>query len=269
MRKKPALTVEERRIGYSKYYDMEMVAPDPEAIAFLNRGPIDPSTALAYENVDDLLKPGYLESEMGYCILPDGGGYVSNLTRMPGVTPEMFSWWFVWHGLHPLRYKIWDPYEHFGLEINEKDRKRLLDPSIPLHERIWGVRHTVREDIGWPGPLALLSRITGKDIYKIDIDFQSPKDFGFREDPFASPNCGTAVCGDNKMCHFVRETEGGVELRTRFWFGYDLIDGKPVRNKEKFPLFIVKALNMHNVIEFTNLAFILPKVYAEEKDNWI
>ena len=30
------------------------------------------------------------------------------------------------------------------------------------------------------------------------------------------------------MCHFLRPTETGCELRTRFWFGYSIIGGKPV-----------------------------------------
>jgi subtilisin family serine protease len=29
------------------------------------------------------------------------------------------------------------------------------------------------------------------------------------------------------MCHFLRPVEGGCELRTRFWFGYSIIGGKP------------------------------------------
>ena len=31
------------------------------------------------------------------------------------------------------------------------------------------------------------------------------------------------------MCHFVRETEDGIELRSRFWLGGHIIGGKPVK----------------------------------------
>ena len=36
----------------------------------------------------------------------------------------------------------------------------------------------------------------------------------------------------------------------------------------KLPEIAPKSLIAHNVKEYTNLAAILPKVYAEEKDNW-
>ena len=73
------------------------------------------------------------------------------------------------------------------------------------------------------------------------------------------------------MCHFVRPVEGGCELRTRFWMGYGVINGKPVKlipDGVEFPLEPVKALLMHNIKEFTHLASILPEVYGEFKDKF-
>ena len=33
---------------------------------------------------------------------------------MPGVTSEMLDWWFPWHSVgSDLRYKIWDPEDHY------------------------------------------------------------------------------------------------------------------------------------------------------------
>lgn len=31
------------------------------------------------------------------------------------------------------------------------------------------------------------------------------------------------------MTHFVREIPGGIELRSRFWIGYGLVDGRLVK----------------------------------------
>ena len=31
------------------------------------------------------------------------------------------------------------------------------------------------------------------------------------------------------MVHFVREVDGGVEFRTRFWMGYHILDKKPYK----------------------------------------
>jgi len=30
--------------------------------------------------------------------MEDGTGYIANLVYMPGVTVDMFDWWFAWHG---------------------------------------------------------------------------------------------------------------------------------------------------------------------------
>ena len=73
------------------------------------------------------------------------------------------------------------------------------------------------------------------------------------------------------MVHFLRPVEGGCELRTRFWMGYSVIDGKPVKilpDGVRFPDIPLKALLMHNIKEFTNLAAILPDVYAEYHDKF-
>ena len=73
------------------------------------------------------------------------------------------------------------------------------------------------------------------------------------------------------MCHFVRETEGGVELRTRFWMGWTVVNGREVKTLPdgvKIPEEAARMLLMHNIKEFHQLAHILPRIYTEEKDNW-
>ena len=75
------------------------------------------------------------------------------------------------------------------------------------------------------------------------------------------------------MVHFFRPTPTGCELRTRFFFGYKCENGKMVKalpEGMKFPtLAPVKALLHHNIKEFTNLAAILPEVYAEFYDDFV
>jgi hypothetical protein len=73
------------------------------------------------------------------------------------------------------------------------------------------------------------------------------------------------------MCHFVREIEGGVELRTRFWMGYAYQKGKVIKtipDGVKMPEAPLRALNLHNIKEFTNLAALLPRIFPEERDNF-
>jgi hypothetical protein len=73
------------------------------------------------------------------------------------------------------------------------------------------------------------------------------------------------------MCHFVRPVPGGSELHTRFWMGYCVKGGAPskaIPDGVVFPLDGAKALLRHNIKEFTNLAALLPKVYAEYHDKF-
>jgi len=258
MGKRPLITAEDKRKSFSKYYYLEMTKPDQVLLDKVLQGPINPAVALEFKDRNDLLKPGYLASEAGYCKMPDGSGYVSNLTKMLGVTPEMFDWWFAWHPVDGFRYQIWDPEDHFGVEVSREHKERLLNPNIPVRERNWGVTHYVKEDIGLPWYAKVIGKLMGKDPTSIVIPFVSPAEFGFDMERFAPPNVETAICaalGPNSgMCHFIRKIEVGVELRTRFWFGPQM----------KTPLFFLKALNLHAVKEFTHLAKILPSLYAEE-----
>lgn len=236
------LSEAEKKQPYAKYFYMPMAKPARESVAIVDRGPIDPSKALLPENLNDLLKPGYLASEVGYCQLPDGSGYVSSIVEMPGVTPEMFDWWFTWHQLDPLRYKIWDHYVHYDVQVSNSDRDKLLSNNIPVSQKNWDCIHHVNEDIG-----------TGAG--EIKINFVSPKEFGFDMTRFKEPNVSTAVCavGASRMVHIARKVNGGIELRTRFWFPAEA----------HVPLVVLKGLNYHALEEYSNLAKILPSLYKE------
>lgn len=249
------ITEEERNSPLYKYYAREMVDAPAEKYASVAE-PMDPAKAQSALDMNDLFKPGYLPGELGYCNLPDGTATLANLTPMPGVTPEMFDFWFAWHGVAPMRYKIWNRDQHYYCLTRNMDKA--LDRSLSLKERYWDTTHDVEEDCNM-----------GKQ--KIQIHFRNPADIGF--DPALLKDFkGTIVCSGDEfaptiMCHFIRPVEGGCELRTRFWMGYRVVDKKPVKAdfppNFQFPLEPVKALLLHNIKEFTNLAAILPEVYAE------
>ena len=105
---KISLTPEELKKPYAKYFD-EPYPEVPSRVTEQMAEPLDPALALSIHNRNDLLNPGYLPREVGWCVMPDGSGYIASLTQMPGVTLEMLEWWFAWHGIESLRYKIWDP----------------------------------------------------------------------------------------------------------------------------------------------------------------
>lgn len=267
MSTRPALTPEERTLSYSKYYDLPITPIPEEKRAILKAGPIDPKLALHIENRNDLFKPGYLDCEIGWCVMEDGTGYLSNLTPMPSVTPEMFEWWFAWHSLEDMRYRIWDPEDHFY--ARQQMREKTLDASLPMRERTWGTVHHVLEDIG-AGPDELI------------LNFRYPHELGYEEEKVGTDLCASMMCANGHgpkpgegvaaiMTHMIREIEGGVELRSRFWIGWGLVDGKVVKLVPDgicVPAEAPMGLFAHNLKEFTHLAAILPSLYAEEKDNW-
>lgn len=267
----PPLTPEEQKLSYSKYYYEPMAPVPPEKLKILADGPIDPAKALDVRDRSKLFDPGYLETEIGYCVMPDGTGFLANLTPMPGVTAEMFDWWMAWHSLEDLRYKIWDPEDHVYARVLDSDRAHVLDKSLPMRQRTWGVTHDVLEDIGG-----------GADT--LIIEFKRPADMGYPEEKVGTPACATMATGNGHspqpgpnaiaavMTHFIREIDGGIELRSRFWIGYQIDENrqpvKVVPDGVIIPEIAPRGLFAHNLKEFSNLAALLPKIYPEEKDNW-
>ena len=63
--------------------------------------------------------------------------------------------------------------------------------------------------------------------------------------------------------HFAREVEGGIELRTRFWLGWMIVNKKAVRTDFAVDEQRVKGLSRHSPQEFYRLAMILPDLYKE------
>ena len=255
----PVTEEEKQSPLYEKYFLRDMVAPDQsryDEVEF----PVDPDTALIAEDMNKLFDEGYLPMEKGFCRMNNGALTLANLTYMPGVTPEMFDWWFAWHGIQPMRYKIWNPEQHFYCQTRNMDQA--LDPNLSLREKLWNTTHDIYEDCS-----------LGKE--NVIITFRNPVDIGFDPEKYANFD-GTIICSGGPdaamiMCHFLRPVEGGCELRTRFWLGYAVINGKPVKvfpDDAQIPTDMMKGLLMHNIKEFTHLAAILPEVYAEYKDKW-
>jgi phloretin hydrolase len=271
MPKQRQLTKAELAKPYSKYYDRPMTPPPQEIFDFLARGPIDPKNALPFTQRNELLKSGYLSTERGWCVMPDGTAFVAGLTLMPGVSAEMIAWWFVWHGLESLRYMIWDPDDHYAVYVRDEHLERRLNDALSITERNWNTTDMIYEDIG-------------DGAVELSTAFMSPADFGYDMDLFekekvliaVSAVSGAPVFGDKPVIsfsHVGRAIPGGIELRSRFWLGWAMVDGKPTRASGVSPQVFEKiagGLVYHCPKEFYNLAAILPGVFAENswrKDN--
>ncbi len=251
------ITEEERNGPLYKYFAREMAEPNPKKYE-LTQEPVDFPDEESLPNLNNLFNPGYMPVELGYGYLPDGCALLANLTDFPGCTPEMFDFWFAWHPIESMRYKIWNREQHYYCQTMNPEIA--LDKTKSLRERLWNTTHDIEEDCNM-----------GKQPLK--IKFANPVDIGFDPEKFAKFD-GTIICSAaGNMIHFFRRTENGCALRTRVFFRYKIENGKPVKMLPpgmKFPtLEPVKALLHHNIKEFTNLAAILPEVYAEFYDDFV
>lgn len=258
---RPVLTKEEAELSYAKYFNRPL-APIPQEKLDIWRGAIaSPETALPFDQRKQFQNNDVPGMENGFCVAPDGSGFVANTTFMPRVSAEMFNWWFGWHSVtSDLRYKIWDSEDHYYARADNPDYVKNL--NVPNSQKTWGVNHQILEDIG----------LGADDIL---LCFRRPADIGYDESKLGTPSCLAMVCAYGLgstpavMTHIAKSAKGGILFCSRFWMGYgpdekgELI--KLLPEGESFPEIAPRALFGHNIKEYSNLASILPSVYAEEK----
>ena len=261
--KKVGVSREEKQLPYYKYFEQDLAPVPEEKLAILKAGPQKEKKAVPFEQ-KDLFLAGKDDDycQVGYGIMDDRTGFVCNTTYMQGVTGEMLDWWFPWHSVgSDLRYKIWDPEDHYFARADRADY--VCDPAVPMNQKTWGVNHYIMEDVG-PGPEFL------------KLCFKKPSDFGYDPSIIGSEKCQSMVCaiGESScaaaMTHKWYPYKDGVMFCSRFWIGYVLKeDGsivKAIPDGVSIPPFVPQGLYAHNIKEFTNLASILPTLYEEEKD---
>ena len=263
--KKVGVSTEEKNLSYYRFFEQDLAEIPQEKLQILKGGPSQ-IKAVPFEE-KNLFLAGKDEAycQTGYGIMEDGTGFVCNTTYMPGVTGEMLDWWFPWHSVgSDLRYKIWDPEDHYFARADRADY--VCDPAVPMNQKTWGVSHYIMEDVG-PGPEFL------------KLNFKRPADFGYDESIIGTEKCSSMVCaiGESScaaaMTHKWHPYKDGVLFESRFWIGFrmDQETGKIVKaipDGVSIPPLVPKALFGQNIKEFTNLASILPSLYAEEKDNF-
>jgi hypothetical protein len=251
------LTYQEKLMPEAAYYST-VFAPMPDDVAdAVANGPIAPADALLFEDIEKLSEPGYQKTENGYCILPDKTAYVAVKTDFPGTKKEMVTWWFWWHALKDIRYKIWCPGAHYA--IGAKNTAQLVDPALSPEERFQNNPQYPIEDVG-----------TG--VMPLSIRFVPPEEFGFDTSKFKEQGVEAVICGvvgyrifgmtieHSYLCHMFRKKGDGLELRSRFFLGKKLC-GPLVR---QMVITEDTALDMmlHCSEEFTHLAGLLPSIYG-------
>ena len=196
--------------------------------------------------------------------LPDASYLVAVRTPMPGVKVEMVRWWFADFLNTTEHYSWWHSEDHVWMDWENKKPGEVIGSSHLVHEYI------------------------GSELSKLRIQFiDSSEFFGFNpndEDTFvicARVGLLEQEINTAKMCHVVRNTQTGAEMRSRFWLGHVAKrDGnETIRSFEGFVgnmalvrLFLIKQqvdpedLKRHAIEEMTYLAELLPSLYESENE---
>ncbi|MEM7327500.1 MAG: hypothetical protein AAF437_02095 [Pseudomonadota bacterium] len=208
---------------------------------------------------------GYAEGEPDFKTevkrLPNGIYEVSALTPMPGVTPEMVRWWFADYMQTSEHYQRWYPGAHVWMDWENKVPGEYVGASHLVHEYI------------------------GDDMQKLRIQFVPPEDIlrdvALRDGDVAvcaKPGLLEQPINGGQMCHIIRATEDGAEMRSRFWLGMvakrdgneqvGSIEGMVANTYLARKLGVSKAaavdLMNHCTEEMSILAGFLPDLYAAE-----
>lgn len=214
-----------------------------------------------YRDTTDVLTDSYNALETGVTRQGNGIYIVKALTRMPLVKAKMVEWWFSDYLQTTEQYKRWHPTAHIWMDWENKFPGKVIGASHLVHEYI------------------------GQDLQKLRIQFINPSEF---LDSYEQRNDRFVICakvGDlevdinfTSMCHIVRDTAWGAEMRSIFWLGNV---AKRQGNDQIFSIeglvgntalarFILineelaKNLMIHAIEEMGYLSNFLPQLYLQQ-----
>jgi hypothetical protein len=195
--------------------------------------------------------------------LPDASYLVAVRTPMPKVKADMVRWWFSDFLQTTEHYNWWHPKDHVWMDWENKKPGENTGSSHLVHEYIGG------------------------ELSKLRIQFvNSAEFFGYEvNDENTFVICArVGLLEENiniaKMCHVVRNTVDGAEMRTRFWLGHvakregnntvSSIQGF-IGNTALVRMFAVNKKNSedlqrHAQEEMKYLADLLPTLYESKKE---
>ena len=195
--------------------------------------------------------------------LPDATYLVAVRTSMPELKADMVRWWFSDFLQTTEHYNWWHPKDHVWMDWENKKPGENTGSSHLVHEYIGG------------------------ELSKLRIQFvNSAEFFGYE----ANDENTFVICAKvglleedinvAKMCHVVRNTLNGAEMRSRFWLGHvaKREGNKTIASIQGFigntalaRLLVVdkqsaEDLKRHAKEEMKYLADLLPQLYESEKE---
>lgn len=215
----------------------------------------------AKRDLSGLLADDYSGFETGVQRQANGVFRVRALTRMPKVKAAMVRFWFTDFMQTTEHYKRWHPTAHVWMDWENKVPGEVIGASHLVHEYI------------------------GPELSKLRIQFIPPEVLlGEQEDRadrwVICARAGMLEVPINvaTMCHIIRDTEWGAEMRSVFWMGdVSKRDGNEtifsieglVGNTALVRMLAVNEpdavdLMTHAIQEMGYLADFLPDLYATE-----
>jgi len=247
---------------FAKYFNPNIAPMQPQVKEAIACGGQTQELFYSVDQAPKLLDEGYWPVESGYARSNDMGMRVFCLTQMPNVTPEMWDWWFGWHGDDASKYKLWHPHAHINAEWKDGQKGR--------HAYVGRTSH--------------ITEYLGSEIKKGAITFIPPSEMGLNETELEAKG-QVAICAliglpgipmiAGRMIHLVRPVEDGAEMRSRMWMGGSSVAfGKKPGPLRKLLAWLIRPvvaallpnpqeLLVHNAQEMQHLAEILPDLYAE------
>jgi hypothetical protein len=249
------------------YYDViqtPLIKPTEAEIqkALTYRG--DPKLGLAFEDRDQTQLADFRLRPQGTYLLPDGTIYMSATTPTPALSGEMLDWWMIWHQLEPLRYALWNPEDHYNVELSAQDRQQFLNSDKPYVQRIWNTASLVTESFNGEKPTTA------------PLHFVEPDTVGLKDDLLGTDGCMSMIIANNtldmgpiKIPVFMTESvrldaEGNKVWNVNAWVGHGYKNGKPVSMKLPMRNKIASKVGMlivHSNKEIRHLNTILPSLY--------
>ena len=247
---------------YAEFYNPDMAPLQEQVAQALMIGAVASELMYPFERAADIQDEGYWPIENGFTRTPQGGADAFCLTKMPGVTPEMWDWWFGWHGSDAMRYRLWHPKAHMNA--------------------VW---KDGRDDLNnYVGRTSYIEEYLGSVCKKGAITFVAPSVMGLDEKKLAERG-EIAVCARISLpktplkagwlLHQIRPVPGGCEMRSRTWLGGSSValgnNPGPIGKAVGFVLaqlcrVIVPdpaAVLVHTSQEMSHLATFLPELYQK------
>ena len=235
------------------YPFLRSMQPIPDRVErALSKGIID-GASFPLSSLRDRLHPGAETVDDGVLRNTDGTVTVCCRTEMPGVQPEFWPWYLMWHSGRSDRYRLWHPKEHVYTEVilSGGAHRILIDEFI-------GDR---------------LYRLTAQPVAHdtVGVDSQRLEAAGIKDIRVAHAIFRDISADFCKIGHQIHATEIGCEMRSRFFvvadinenfipsrFGVTSPTSPPKTASERIGLLLLR----HCAEEMNHLASILPELHA-------